>query len=66
MSQNVVTLQDKELSSFLIEDYLIVFESYYGAENLTFNLHCHQHSPMQVLRVGQLNKIHAFDFEGFF
>ena len=66
MSQKVVTKQDIALSSFLIEDYLKVFESYYGAENFTINLHCHQHSPMQVLRVGQLNKIHAFDFEGFF
>ena len=66
MSQKVVTKQDIELSSFLILDYLKVFESYYGAENLTFNLHCHQHYPMQVLRAGQLNKIHAFGFEVFF
>ena len=66
LSQKVVTKQDIALSSFLIEDYLKVFESYYGAENLTFNLNCYQHYPMQVLRAGQLNKIHAFGFEGIF
>ena len=66
LSQKVVTKQEIALSSFLIEDYLKVFESYYGAENLTFNLHCHQHWPMQVLRAVHLKKIHAFGFEGFF
>ncbi len=39
-------------------DHLIKFESY--------NVHVHQHYPMQVLRTGPLNKIHIFGFKGFF
>ena len=66
LSQKSVSLADIRLAGLLIEDYLSVFGLYYGEENLSFNLHCHQHYPMQVLRTGTLSKGHAFGFEGFF
>ena len=66
MSQKSISRQDIALSSLLIEEYLSVFENYYGEENLSFNLHCHQHYPMQVLRTGGINRNIAFGFEGFF
>ena len=42
------------------------FDTLYGSQNVSFNVHCHLHLPDQVKRFGPLNKLSCFPFEGVF
>ena len=66
MSQDEVSLNDIEFSRVLIDEFLGDFESLYGKKNQTFNLHCLQHLPDQVVKQGPLHFSDCFPFEGWF
>ena len=53
-------------ASELIHRFVSEFKDLYGTENMTFNLHCHLHLPMQVLKFGGFDKLNVFPLEGYF
>ena len=66
MSQDEISPNDIEFSRVLIDEFLNDFESLYGKKNQTFNLHCLQHLPDQVVTHGPLHLSDCFPFEGWF
>ena len=61
-----ITDDDIKYSQYLIEDFIKQYEFLFGKNNLTYNLHCHLHLPLQVLLYGPFHIISCFPFEGFF
>ena len=66
LTQTSVSTDDINLSSILINKFVHLYEELYGCLNMTYNLHCHLHLPVQVLLYGPLHMVFSFPFEGFF
>jgi hypothetical protein len=64
LCQEKVEKDDILISYYLIEKFINDFELLYGKENMTYNLHSHIHLPLQVTKLGPLNKHSGFSFEG--
>jgi hypothetical protein len=66
LSKPEISNDDIVHASTLIHRFVAEFKDLYGNENMTFNLHCHLHLPMQVLKFGGFDKINVFPLEGYF
>ena len=66
LSKPAISNADIVYSSQLIHRFVDEFKDLYGTENMTFNLHCHLHLPMQVLKFGGFDKLNVFPLEGYF
>lgn len=66
LTQNSIKKEDIRYSRKLIHSFMSNFQTLYGDEHLSFNLHGHLHLPDQVELFGPLNKISCFSFEGVF
>ena len=52
-----------EISRILVNKFETDFETLYGSNNVSFNVHSHLHLPDQCERFGPLNKLSCFPFE---
>jgi hypothetical protein len=66
LTRDMITPDDIHDARALIQIFLIDFESLYGVERVTFNLHAHLHLPKQVQNFGPLHKASGFPFENMF
>jgi hypothetical protein len=66
LSKPEISNTDVVYASELIHRFVAEFKDLYGTENMTFNLHCYLHLPMQVLKFGGFDKINVLPLEGYF
>jgi hypothetical protein len=66
LTQPSISKNDITFASVLINKFVSSYHELYGEINMTYNLHCHLHLPLQVLLYGPLHMVSCFPFEGFF
>jgi hypothetical protein len=66
LTNDVLNDQDIKDSHDLILIFVKDFETLYGVDKVTFNLHGHLHLPRQAKLFGPLHKCSGFPFEGMF
>jgi hypothetical protein len=66
LCQEKISLEDCNDAILIFNDFHFEFESLYGQEEMTFNLHAHRHMPKQVWYFGGLDRRSGFPFENKF
>ena len=56
--------RDIILANEIIFKFVQNFEIFYGLKNMSSNLHSHLHLPSKCARLGPLNTLNCFCFEG--